>query len=72
MYRMFVEDRRTEREIADLLNREGILTADLDLNKLVEARYDFDVNGHYSRKDVFTLLVDERPRPGVVFETFEL
>lgn len=26
MYRMFVEDRRTEREIADLLNREGILT----------------------------------------------
>lgn len=26
MYRMFVEDRRTEREIANVLNREGILT----------------------------------------------
>ncbi len=51
-----------------LYDQEGILTADLDLNKLVEARYDFDVNGHYARKDVFTLLVNERANPGVDFK----
>ncbi|HET6318046.1 MAG TPA: carbon-nitrogen hydrolase family protein [Chloroflexota bacterium] len=48
-------------------DREAILTADLRLDALAEARYDFDVVGHYSRPDVFQLLVDERPRPAVEF-----
>ncbi len=48
-----------------LYNAEGILTADLRLGALAEARYDFDPVGHYSRSDVFQLLVDERPKPSV-------
>ena len=45
---------------------ETILRADLDLDRIAEAKYDFDVVGHYARPDVFTLTVDERPRPPVV------
>ncbi len=45
---------------------EGLLTAEIDLEELTRARYDFDVVGHYARRDVFELTVDERPRPGVL------
>jgi len=45
-------------------DREDILLADLDLNAVIEARFDFDVCGHYSRPDVFTLLVKEQPGKG--------
>lgn len=44
----------------------GLLVAEIDVSELVRARYDFDVVGHYSRPDVFTLTVDERPHEGVV------
>ncbi|MDR1855823.1 MAG: carbon-nitrogen hydrolase family protein [Desulfovibrio sp.] len=50
-----------------LYGEEGILLADLDLGRLAEARFDFDVVGHYARNDVFTLIVDERPKRGAVF-----
>lgn len=40
-------------------DREDTLIADIDLGTVIEARYDFDVTGHYARPDVFTLLVDE-------------
>ena len=52
-----------------LYDKEGILVADLDLGCLAEARYDFDVVGHYARNDVFTLIVDERPQKAVEFIT---
>jgi len=45
---------------------ETILRARLDLAEVVEAKYDFDVVGHYARPDVFRLEVDESPRPPVV------
>lgn len=45
----------------------GLLTARIDTAELVRARYDFDVTGHYSRPDIFSLTVDERPRPPVRF-----
>lgn len=48
-----------------LKNAEGLLTAEIDLNDLVKARYDFDVVGHYARPDVFQLNVDERPKQSV-------
>lgn len=50
-----------------LLAEEGLLTAEIDTDELVRARYDFDVVGHYSRPDVFELVVDERAKPGVRF-----
>ena len=52
-----------------LFGEEGILVADLDLGRLLEARYDFDVVGHYARNDVFKLVVDERPQKGAEFIT---
>ncbi|MDD9731544.1 carbon-nitrogen hydrolase family protein [Mameliella sp. AT18] len=45
--------------------RETILYADLDSSDIVRARFDFDVVGHYARPDVFSLTVDERPKPPV-------
>ena len=45
----------------------AVLTAEIDTDDLVRARYDYDVVGHYARPDVFELSVDERARPGVRF-----
>lgn len=42
-----------------LYDQEGILCADLDLAEIVQARFDFDVVGHYARPDVFRLIVNE-------------
>ena len=44
-----------------LYNSEGLLTAEYSEDKLVESKMDFDVLGHYSRDDVFTLLVKDQP-----------
>jgi nitrilase len=49
-----------------LYDREGILYADLDLAQVVRSRFDFDVVGHYSRPDIFQLIVDERSKPSVI------
>jgi nitrilase len=43
-----------------------ILGADLDLDEIVRAKFDFDVAGHYARPDIFTLVVDERPKSPVI------
>ncbi|GAA3726232.1 nitrilase-related carbon-nitrogen hydrolase [Streptomyces tremellae] len=48
-----------------LRDGEGILTAELDLDDLARARFDFDPVGHYARPDVFTLHVDESARTPV-------
>jgi nitrilase len=48
-----------------LRDGEGILTAELDLDDLTRARFDFDPTGHYARPDVFTLHVDESSRTTV-------
>jgi nitrilase len=49
-------------------NREGecILTAEIDLNEIVEGKYDLDVAGHYARPDIFRLEVNERAARAVV------
>ncbi|GFM84701.1 nitrilase [Pseudomonas cichorii] len=52
-----------------LVGETGLLVAEIDVDELVKARYDFDVVGHYARPDVFELVVDERPKPGVRFIT---
>lgn len=42
-----------------------MLTAELDLRQLPQARMDLDVVGHYARSDIFQLTVDERPQVAV-------
>lgn len=48
-----------------LFDEAGILYADLDLTLIPKTRFDFDVIGHYSRPDVFQLIVDERKKDSV-------
>jgi nitrilase len=48
---------------------ETILTAALDLNEIGRGKFDFDVVGHYSRPDVFNLVVNEAPRLAVLAKT---
>jgi len=50
-----------------LYGEAGLVTADIEIDDLVGARYDFDVVGHYARPDIFRLEVDERPHPPVTF-----
>jgi nitrilase len=42
---------------------EGILTAEVDLGRVVEGKHSLDVAGHYARPDVFRLAVAEAPLP---------
>ncbi|MFJ2400459.1 nitrilase-related carbon-nitrogen hydrolase [Streptomyces xanthochromogenes] len=46
-----------------LRDGEGILVAELDLGDIARSRFDFDPTGHYARPHLFTLHVDETPRP---------
>ena len=41
-------------------NKEELFIADLDLDQVVLSRIDFDPCGHYSRPDVFELIVHEK------------
>ncbi|RQO82838.1 carbon-nitrogen hydrolase family protein [Acidovorax sp. FJL06] len=50
-----------------LQGKAGLLTAQIDVDELVRARYDFDVVGHYARPDVFSLQVDRQAKQAVVF-----
>jgi len=44
--------------------KEEIIFADLDLKQITYSKFDFDVFGHYSRPDVFTLLVNKEKQNG--------
>jgi nitrilase len=50
-----------------LKDEEGLLVADLDLDEVTRGRYDFDASGHYSRPDLFTLVVDRREHQPVTW-----
>jgi len=52
-----------------LHDQEGMLLAELDLARIVQAKFDFDVVGHYARPDVFELTVNERPALPVANKT---
>jgi len=42
-----------------LFDRAGILTADLDLNEITRAKFDWDPVGHYNRPDIFKFEIRE-------------
>ena len=44
-----------------LYDKEGLLTAILDLDDITNSKLDFDVNGHYARNDIFTFDVKDQP-----------
>ena len=48
-----------------LREAEGILTAEIDLDRVAEMRRLFDPVGHYHRPDVFELRVDTRSKQAV-------
>jgi nitrilase len=45
---------------------ETILYADLDLEKVVQAKHSFDVAGHYARPDVLELRLNRKPRAQLI------
>ena len=49
-------------------DKEDILLADLDLGQIEEARFDFDVAGHYACPNVLKLLVNEAKQRSFVYE----
>ncbi len=51
-----------------LYNQEGTLYADLDMSEIPRAKFDFDVVGHYSRPDVFQLIINEQPLLPVAYK----
>lgn len=44
-----------------LYDKEGLLTAEIELDEIVRAKMDFDVNGHYTRNDIFRFMVEDQP-----------
>jgi nitrilase len=51
-----------------LIGEEGIIYAEVDASRARSTRFKFDPVGHYSRPDVFRLLVDTEPNPVIVGE----
>lgn len=48
--------------VEPVFGKEDILYAKLDLDDITRGHFDFDVVGHYDRKDVFQLIVNEQQR----------
>ena len=45
-----------------LIDEVGIVYADVDLNKCIQAKQMHDILGHYNRFDVFNLTLDKRDK----------
>lgn len=51
--------------VSPVINKEGLIIATLDFNRVLEERQNFDVVGHYSRPDVTQLTVN-RNRQSII------
>jgi nitrilase len=47
--------------------REDIIIADLDIKQIAYSQFDFDPVGHYSRPDVFKLLVNKEKQESTIW-----
>lgn len=45
---------------------EGIAYADIDLSLIERAKHTLDPTGHYARPDVFSVVIDRRPKPPII------
>ena len=53
--------------LADAGNdKRTIIYSDINLDEIIEGKYDFDVVGHYSRPDIFKLKVNKKPKKPVI------
>ena len=44
-----------------LIDKEGIVYGEIDLNRCIQPRQMHDITGHYNRFDIFDLQVNRRP-----------
>ena len=50
-----------------LIDKEGIVYADVDLSRCIQPRQMHDITGHYNRFDVFNLQVNRKPQQAAQF-----
>ncbi|MDR7001392.1 putative amidohydrolase [Neobacillus niacini] len=48
--------------------KEDIIIADLDMKQIAYSQFDFDPVGHYSRLDVFKLLVNKEKQESTLWQ----
>ncbi|MBU8878130.1 carbon-nitrogen hydrolase family protein [Bacillus sp. FJAT-29790] len=63
-----VVDPLGEYVVEPVFGEEKIIYADIDLEKITESQFDFDVVGHYSRPDIFQLVVNEKKQENVIWK----
>ena len=54
--------------VEPVIGEEKIIYADLDLGQVAQGQFDFDVMGHYSRPDVFQLIVNTKKKTNVIWQ----
>ena len=54
--------------VEPVFGKEEILYADINLDRIAEAQFDFDVVGHYARPDVFQLIVNEGEQKNAIWK----
>ncbi|MEM6515992.1 MAG: carbon-nitrogen hydrolase family protein [Bacteroidota bacterium] len=54
--------------IEPVINKEGLIYAEIDFNRVLEERQNFDVVGHYSRPDVTQLRINRERQSTVKFD----
>jgi len=54
-----------------LIDQEGIVCADIDLNRCIQPKQMHDIVGHYNRFDIFNLCINRRPQQPVQWQNNE-